>query len=57
MLIERTVTPECYKRGEETLNRWLEEMHNNGKATESEKEKVERQYNQLFINQFRTDGK
>jgi hypothetical protein len=32
---QQTTTPPEYKRGQETLNRWLEEIHNNGKATET----------------------
>lgn len=57
MLIKRTVTPECYKRGEATLNRWLEEIHNNGKADHRDKEEVEKRYSKLIVNKFRTDGK
>lgn len=54
---QKTVTPDCYQKGEARLNQWLNEIHNNGLATESEKQEVERKYNQLFINKFRTDGK
>lgn len=53
--IQKTVTPDCYS--EKAINNWLTEIHNNGKATISEKEQAQKKYNQLFINKFRTDGK
>ena len=56
MLIQHTETPECYQNTEQALYKWFDEILNSGRANETEKEKAQRQYSQLFINQFR-DGK
>lgn len=55
MLIKHTETPECYQNTEQALYQWFDEILNAGRANETEKEKAQRQYSQLFINQFRTD--
>ena len=54
---QHTETPDCYATHEQAINTWLESIHNNGLATDSEKKDAQKRYNQLFINKFRTDGK